>query len=204
VTIDRATKRAETEAFFAPRAASWDARFAGDGPAFRRAVAELAPPHGGVVADAGCGTGRALPALTAAVGPAGLVVALDVTAEMLAALTAAGRRPDGHPVRADCCELPIASGALDAIFAGGLLPHVTDTHQCLAELARAARPGARLAIFHPIGRIALAARHGRTPSDDDPLDPRRLPATLGSAGWQAVAIDDGDDRYLAIAERLAG
>jgi SAM-dependent methyltransferase len=202
VNTNRAARRADTVAFFGPRAAGWDTRFADDGPAFGAAVRQLGPPRGGVALDAGCGTGRAVPALAEAVGPDGTVVAVDVTLEMLAALTAAGRRGDGRAVRADACELPLATGSVDAVFAGGLLPHVTDPHQCLFELARVARPGARLAVFHPIGRVALAARHGRTPSPDDVLGPGRLAGLLTAAGWRAVSIDDGTERYLAVAERI--
>ncbi len=43
----------DTQAFFAARAATWDARFPDDGPAYERAAAELAPPHGGTVLDLG-------------------------------------------------------------------------------------------------------------------------------------------------------
>src|SRR5438874_9038152 len=75
---------AGTRAFFGPRAAGWEIRFPDDGPAYRRAVAELAPPSGGAVADVGCGTGRALPELRAAVGETGTVIGLDLTVEMLA------------------------------------------------------------------------------------------------------------------------
>ncbi len=41
------------------------------------------------------------------------------------------------------------------------------TSGTLLEFARVARPGARLALFHPIGRAALAARRGREVSPDD-------------------------------------
>jgi SAM-dependent methyltransferase len=201
MSTERATRRAETTAFFGPRAADWDTLFDDDGPDFRAAVGQLAPPPGGVALDAGCGTGRALPALADAVGAGGRVVAVDVTPEMLTALIAAGRRGAGDPVRADAYDLPLRSGTVDAIFAGGLLPHVTDPRQCLAELARVAGVGARLAVFHPIGRVALAARHGRTLSEDDVLAPSRLQPLCEAAGWRVVSIDDSDTRYLAIAER---
>src|SRR5690242_17741167 len=77
-----------TRAFFASRAAGWDVRFGDDLPAYAAAVAESELPRGGVVVDLGCGTGRALPALRAAVGPAGTVLALDATPEMLYAAAA--------------------------------------------------------------------------------------------------------------------
>jgi len=55
-----------TRKFFGPRAAGWETRFPDDGPRYRQAVVELAPPVGGVVADVACGTGRALPELRSA------------------------------------------------------------------------------------------------------------------------------------------
>ncbi|MFC8887518.1 methyltransferase domain-containing protein, partial [Streptomyces cinereoruber] len=67
--------------FFGARAADWDGRFPDDGPAYAAAVAELGLRPGGSVLDAGCGTGRALPPLRAAVGPSGTVVGVDLTPE---------------------------------------------------------------------------------------------------------------------------
>src|SRR3569833_1110978 len=72
-----------TQAFFGDRAATWDAKFGDDLPAYAAAVAQARLRPGGVVADVGGGTGRALPALRAAVGPAGLVIGLDLTPQML-------------------------------------------------------------------------------------------------------------------------
>ncbi|HEV7865844.1 MAG TPA: SAM-dependent methyltransferase, partial [Acidimicrobiia bacterium] len=59
-----------------------------------------------------------------------------------------------------------------------------------------------LAIFHPIGRVALAARHGRLPGPDDILDPANIVPALDAAGWEVIGIDDSDDRYLTVARRL--
>jgi SAM-dependent methyltransferase len=194
----------ETRSFFGPRAAGWEVRFPDDGPRYEKAVSALAPVAGSVAIDVGCGTGRALPWLRDAVGAAGLVVGADVTPEML---VEAGRRNRGLPTAslllADACRLPLASHAVDAVFAAGLLSHLPDPGAGLAELARVCRPGGRLALFHPIGRVTLAARHGRQPSDDDPLAPARLASLLHDAGWTPVDIDDSSERYLALAVRRA-
>lgn len=190
---------AATRAFFGPRAAGWDERFPDDAPAFERAVADLAPPAGGSVLDAACGTGRAAPALRRAVGPTGLVVVADLTPEMLAEFVARGRRSGALPVLADVSRLPLPRSSMDAIFAAGLLPHLEDPVAGLAELARVCRSGGRLAVFHPISRVALAGRHGRVPDAEDIRAPHRLGAVLAAAGWELESLDDGEERYLALA-----
>jgi hypothetical protein len=66
---DDAARRRETRAFFAVRAATWEVRFGHDLPAYENAVAESGLPEGAVVADVGCGTGRALPPCGGPSGP---------------------------------------------------------------------------------------------------------------------------------------
>jgi SAM-dependent methyltransferase len=192
---------AETRAFFAPRAAGWDDRFSDDGPAYQRAVAELHLPVGGVVLDVGCGTGRALPFLRWSVGRSGTVVGIDATPEMLAAGRDKGRFVDGCLVQGDACALPLVDAAADAVFVAGLLPHLTDPREGLRELARVCRAEGGLAVFHPVGRAALAARHGSVASDDDVLSGVRLPALLADTGWRLLMLDDAEDRFLAVAVR---
>ncbi len=192
---------AATRAFFGERAAGWDEKFAADGPGYERAVRELALPLGAAVLDAGCGTGRALPYLRAAVGPTGRLVAIDVTPEMLAVARPKATAAGAELVMADATALPFGGAWADVVFAAGLVPHLDDPVAGLAELARAVRSGGRLAVFHPLGRAALAARHGHAPSDDDVLAPARLGLLMGRAGWRLDRLDDGPDRYLAVASR---
>ncbi|HEU0168139.1 MAG TPA: class I SAM-dependent methyltransferase, partial [Chloroflexota bacterium] len=143
----------DTQVFFGRRAARWEECFSDDDPAFARAVAELRPARGGLVLDAGCGTGRAIPFLRTAVGPRGCVLALDVTPEMLAEVRRRGR--DAALVLADGGCMPFRAGVFDAILAAGFVPHLEPAEAGLAELARITKRGGRLAIFHPIGRATL-------------------------------------------------
>jgi SAM-dependent methyltransferase len=198
-----ADELAATQAFFTPRAAGWETRFPDDQPRYDQAVAELAPQPGMNVVDVGCGTGRALPALHAAVGAAGRVLAVDATHAMLITARAHGRAALAGLAQADALRLPLPEGWAAVLFAGGLLPHLADPGAGLREFRRVARPGARLAIFHPLSRAALAARHNGVPSDDDTLAPGRLTRLLTEAGWRVVSIDDGRERYLALAERIS-
>ncbi|MGW1540709.1 class I SAM-dependent methyltransferase [Streptomyces sp. NPDC002309] len=193
--------RTHVQEFFTPRAAGWDSRFPDDGPAYAAAVGELGLREGDRVLDAGCGTGRALPPLRAAVGASGVVLGADLTPAMLRAAAHAGRDRDGTLLLTDVAALPLRSGSLDAVFAAGLIAHLPDPARNLRELARVVCPGGRLALFHPIGRAALAARQGRriTPADLR-AEPNLRPLLAGS-GWTMTSYVDRDDRFLALAVR---
>ncbi|WP_454326497.1 class I SAM-dependent methyltransferase [Streptomyces glaucescens] len=193
--------RTHVQEFFTARAAGWDSRFPDDGPAYAAAVAELGLRAGDRVLDAGCGTGRALPPLRAAVGPSGVVLGADVTPAMLQAAVRAGRGRDGLLLVADVATLPLRSEALDAVFAAGLIAHLPDPAANLRELARVVRPGGRLALFHPIGRAALAARHGRQLTPDDLRAEPNLRPLLAGSGWRMTSYVDEDARFLVLADR---
>ncbi|MEV7445344.1 methyltransferase domain-containing protein [Streptomyces sp. NPDC091204] len=185
--------------FFGARAADWDRKFPGDGPAFTTAVAEFGLRPGDRVLDAGCGTGRAMTALRAAVGPAGTVLGADLTPQMLAAAQRAGRGAEGTLLLADVARLPLRDGVLDAVFAAGLIAHLPDPGANLRELARVVRPGGRLALFHPIGRAALASRHGRELTPEDMRAEHNLGPLLAGSGWEMTSYADEDDRFLVLA-----
>ncbi|MGC9438053.1 class I SAM-dependent methyltransferase [Streptomyces sp. WG5] len=187
--------------FFGVRAADWDSRFPDDGPAYAAAVAALGLRQGARVLDAGCGTGRALPPLRAAVGPSGLVVGADLTPAMLQAAVRAARDRDGQLLLTDVAALPLRSRSLDAVFAAGLVAHLPDPAENLRELARVVRPGGVLALFHPIGRAALAARQGRRITPDDLRAESTLRPLLAGSGWRMTSYVDENARFLALAVR---
>ncbi len=195
---------ASVRAFFGGKADTWDSKYPDDTPVYEAGVAELGLRTGQSALDAGCGTGRALPALRAAVGASGVVIGADLTPEMLSAAVRAGRDRVALLVEADAARLPLRDGRLDAVFAAGLVHHLPDPAAGLHEFARVCRPGARLALFHPIGRAALAARRGHSLSDDDVRAEPNLRPLLAATGWRLTRYDDAEDRYLALAVRLDG
>lgn len=187
--------------FFTSRAADWDTRFPDDGPAYRAAASELGLRPGDRVLDAGCGTGRALLALRDAVGPSGVVLGVDLTPAMLEAATRAGRHRAGRLLLADVTRLPLRDASLDAVFGAGLISHLPTPAENLRELRRAVRPGGTLALFHPIGRAALAARQGRQITPDDLRAEANLGPLLAGSGWRLTSYVDEDARFLALAVR---
>jgi SAM-dependent methyltransferase len=113
-----------------------------------------------------------------------------------------GRDRVASLLQGDGERLPFRDGSFDALLAAGYVPHLRDADAGLSELARVTKPGGRLAIFHPIGRATLAARHGGKPSEGDVLAASQLIQWLPAAGWRLESIDDGDQRYLALATRV--
>ncbi len=194
-------EQTRVQEFFTARAADWDSRFPDDGPAYAAAVAELGLRAGDRVLDAGCGTGRALPPLRAAVGASGAVLGADLTPAMLREAVRAGRDRDGQLLLADVAALPLRSRSLDAVFGAGLISHLGNPAENLRELARVVRPGGVLALFHPIGRAALAARHGRPLTPDDLRAEPSLRPLLAGSGWRLTSYVDEDSRFLALAVR---
>ncbi|MFD5157772.1 class I SAM-dependent methyltransferase [Streptomyces hawaiiensis] len=194
-------EQTRVQEFFTARAADWDSRFPDDGPAYAAAVAEIGLRAGDRVLDAGCGTGRALPPLRAAVGPSGVVLGADLTPAMLREAVRAGRDRDGQLLLTDVAALPLRPRSLDAVFGAGLISHLESPAENLRELARVVRPGGVLALFHPIGRAALAARHGRPLTPDDLRAEPNLRPLLAGSGWRLTSYVDEDSRFLALAVR---
>ncbi|MGA5730216.1 class I SAM-dependent methyltransferase [Streptomyces seoulensis] len=187
--------------FFTARAAGWDDKFPDDGPAYAAAVSEMGLDGGDRVLDAGCGTGRALPPLRTAVGPSGTVIGADLTPAMLEAASQAGRGRAGTLLLADVTALPLRTETLDAVFAAGLIAHLPEPGENLRELARVVRPGGTLALFHPIGRAALAARQGRQLAPDDLRAEANLGPLLARSGWRMTSYVDEPGYFLALAVR---
>jgi arsenite methyltransferase len=117
--------------------------FAGVGSPF----APGAPGRGEVVLDIGCGAGVDSILAARRVGPAGRVVGVDVTAEMVtkarANATAAGvTNAEFHHGEAD--RLPTGDGTIDLVISNGVFNLCFDKPAVLAEVYRVLKPGGRL------------------------------------------------------------
>ena len=158
---------------------------------------------GDTVLDVAAGTG-ALSVDLAASGAQ--VLALDFSWNMVAT---GAQRVTGEPAEriwwcnGDGTRLPLADASVDAVTIAFGLRNLPDPAAGLAEFARVTRPGGRLALFHPSGRAALAARQGRRLREDDTLARANLRRLLERTGWRLDRYDDGPDRFLAVAERPA-
>lgn len=110
------------------------------------AVQALAAEAGDMVLDAACGTGLTIKAY---LRPGLRVVALDLSLESLRRLRASLDNPNVTYVRGDLQALPFAAGTFGKVLCANALQHLPDEaarRRCVAELARVARPGARVAV----------------------------------------------------------
>ena len=140
-----AIRRSRSEEFFRAGASQWDQlrddlfgrRF------FLPALLGLLDENA-VVADLGCGTGQVAEALAPFVGQ---VIGVDSSPSMLKAAKKRLLEHKNVDLRAGTLEaLPVNDGGVDAAMMFLVLHHVGDPARCLAEAARALKPGGRLVV----------------------------------------------------------
>jgi demethylmenaquinone methyltransferase / 2-methoxy-6-polyprenyl-1,4-benzoquinol methylase len=112
----------------------------------RRAIAELAAPHGGRVADLCCGTGDLAFHLVRS-DPSLDIVGIDFTPPMLDGARGRAKREDpagrASFVEGDVTRLPFEDGSFDGATMGFSLRNVVDVLATLREARRILKPGAR-------------------------------------------------------------
>lgn len=163
------------------------------------------------VLDVGCGTGPTTREAAVAVGASGAVTGLDVSAEMLEAAATVPVPDDAAPIAwttADPVTWDAPEAAFDAVISRFGVMFFSDPAAAFATLARATRPGGRLAvavwarrdesgIFAVPLAAALEVTRARGLDDPDGLDPDGGPFSFGdvaattglleTAGWRGVA-----------------
>jgi ubiquinone/menaquinone biosynthesis C-methylase UbiE len=107
---------------------------------------QLTIQDGATILDIGCGTGQDAQDLARAVGPRGRVIGIDNSETMLTAARArvADTQLPVEYILADATQLPFADASFDGCQASRVLGHLREPGQAVAEMARVARPGARV------------------------------------------------------------
>jgi ubiquinone/menaquinone biosynthesis C-methylase UbiE len=105
---------------------------------------------GQTVVDLGCGPGTDLTALAVAVGPAGTVVGIDASPDMIDQARARTAELASVDARvADLQELPFDGSSVDRARTDRSLQHVPNPARVLAETRRVLRPGGLLIMGEP-------------------------------------------------------
>ncbi|WP_228813946.1 MULTISPECIES: class I SAM-dependent methyltransferase [Nocardia] len=167
----------------------------------RRLLAELVQASGAApgnaAVDIGCGPGKLVRALGAAVGPQGTVAGIDPSA----AAVDYNRRRDVHPnhryIQAPAQALPLPDASVDVVTCTFVMHHIPGEHReaAVAEMWRVLRPGGRLLLVdaRPTRWMRFlfsrsARHHGADPFAE--IDIRRYTPSLRAAGFT-------DLRYIA-------
>lgn len=172
------------------------------------------------VLDLGCGSGGATRAAARVVGPEGMVVGIDVSAESLA--EAEARTPADLPVlyrRGDIHRMGnVPDRTFDCAIASMVLEQVDDLGPVLAEVTRVLRPGGRFvasvtafdrlrpidasfmgSVIAVVGRFApgaLAGRASRASIPNEPMD--RL--AFKEAGL--ASVEEQDVQFAVVMETV--
>jgi SAM-dependent methyltransferase len=106
-------------------------------------------PHlqpGQQVLDVGCGPGTITAEIADRVGPAGSVVGVDASAEVVSVAQATQARPNVSYVVGDVYRLDAADDSYDVVHAHQVLQHLGDPVAALREMRRVCRPGGLVAV----------------------------------------------------------
>jgi len=119
------------------------------------------------VLDLGCGAGIDTLLAASAVGPAGRVVGLDMTPEMVE--RARRNAAVAGFAHVEICEglieeLPLPDGSVDVVISNGVLNLSTRKSRVLAETVRVLRPGGRVAITDLVFGFSAGREHRRRSS----------------------------------------
>ena len=149
-------------------------------PPARAVVAALDLSRRATVVDVGAGSGALVPSIRQA-APAGIVIAVDASFEML---RAARDRTDARAAQADALALPVREASADAVLLAFVLFHLSDPGQALAEAARVLRAGGTVGTVTWANESTLPAytEWDRTLTDAGALPPtaRRVDTGLDS------------------------
>ena len=156
---------------------------------FYRVERRLRVLEGETVLDLACGPGTLTRRLADAVGPAGLVIATDLSVPMLSRAARAVRHGAVAFLRADAMDVPLRDDSVDAVCCSLCLHLVPDLDGALAGVARVLRPGGRVALAVPAygrGPFRALTETLERYAQARLFSPGELPAALSRQGFERV------------------
>jgi protein-L-isoaspartate O-methyltransferase len=174
-------------------------------------LASLLGAHpGATVADVGAGEGRWTIELAEAVGPAGRVFATEVEKSLLEKIEArleAEGIGNVEVVRGDQRSTGLPAACCDAILLRLVYHHFVDPEAMRADLARALRPGGRLAIVETRPQSSWRRLEGVPERGGHGIEVEDLIGEMAQAGFRPVERHGGwngdADRFAVVFEKAA-
>jgi len=171
--------------------------------------------EGDSVLDVGAGTGLVSLGAAASAGPAGRVLAVDISLPALTRCRSEAGAAGLAAVRCaagDATRLPLADSSLDVALARSVLIYIPDKQAAVTEMYRVLRPGGRVSVFEPVNsaaaRLQLPGELGCQPGGPVPGQLRAQHEQV-TAAFRALSrrwhpMMDFDERDLVRAFAVAG
>ena len=169
----------------------------------KRLLQEAHVKKGLKILEPGCGTGRLTEILAKQTGPEGVVVALDISPNMIKICRA--RLAGLTNCRLYCTameDFPCEPNEFDLVICHQVFPHFDDKAEAVANMARVLRPRGRLVVFHFKGSSHINDVHRKagTVIEKDLLPPEKeMKKIFREAGFVVQKFTDDDQGYLLCA-----
>jgi len=157
------------------------------------------------VLDVGTGTGVLIPSLVQAVGPTGLVVAVDFAEKMVEECR---RKYFGFPnVKVelqDAEELNFPRDYFDVVTCFGLFPHIENKQKALNSMFQVLKPKGRIVIAHALGSQEIREIHSTASeviAEDVMPSEKEMRELFDNAGFVVDSIIDQPGCYLLMATK---
>jgi SAM-dependent methyltransferase len=180
------------------------------GEVAERVISRAAPADGEKIIDVGCGSGGTTMELARRVGPSGHVMAVDVSAPILAvARERLAECPTVKIVLADAASYPFPEAAADLLFSRFGVMFFGDPPAAFANMRKALKPTGRVVfacwrnpkengwMTAPLEATYKHVDRPPPPSPDDPgpfafANPDRVSRVLIEAGFEAPSFEPVD------------
>lgn len=196
----------KTREFFDSYAENWDSvnRYERPTKDFSKMISLLGLQSGSKVVDLGCGTGILIPYLLEAVGPSGIIYAVDISEKMLEKLSQKFMADNIKTFVLKAEELGRINDIVDAVICFSTFPHIEEHDRATGEMSKVLKIGGRLLIFHFSSRDEINNFHSGLP---EPIcrhilpDGKTMKKILSRAGFDILSFIDEPSRYELLAEK---
>jgi ubiquinone/menaquinone biosynthesis C-methylase UbiE len=192
----------DRKSFFDDHASSWDESLRLQEQALRlrdlAATFELHP--GDRVLDVGTGTGVLLPILREAIGPEGLLIAMDFSFKMLEQVRKRREAAHADLINAGVGMIPFRQEQFDRVTCFAAFPHFPDKKRALSEMVRVLTRNGLLIIAHLKSAEEINQMHshiGGAVAHDHLPDPEMLKRLLAAVGLATITIVNEPGKFVA-------
>ncbi len=152
------------------------------------------------ILEPGCGTGRLTRILSDRAGPDGLVVAMDISANMVSAARKKLAGRENVQIHLAAVEnLKFMNNSFDIIICHQVFPHFENKKNVLLLMQKMLKKGGKLIIHHFISLKEINDVHrkaGTIVQNDIMPDSKDMKTLFAGAGMKIIFIRDGENGYF--------